>query len=236
MNSQPEDWRPGDWRPGDWRPEDWHPGANDEALGRAALHALGALDAATAETYEAHLRSDPDSQRLFESIRNVVLELGLCCEPQQPPAHLLARLMERVQGSGESAPARVRGSRELGRLFLTDTGGKQPANRSFFRFATTGDWQPTKVDGIDSRTLFLDEANDRATMLFRMAPGTAYPAHRHAGDEECFVLEGHLQVGEVIMQKGDYQFSASGSVHPPQCTDAGCLLLISTSLHDEVLD
>ena len=72
-------------------------------------------------------------------------------------------------------------------------------------------------------------------MLFRMAPGSSYPAHRHSGPEECLVLSGDLRISDVRMVEGDYQFAAAGSEHTVQSTENGCLLLITTSLSDEIL-
>jgi anti-sigma factor ChrR (cupin superfamily) len=69
-----------------------------------------------------------------------------------------------------------------------------------------------------------------------MAPGTSYPAHRHGGAEECFVLEGDLRVGaDLHMRAGDFQRAEEGSVHPDQTTDHGCVLLIVSSTADEIL-
>ena len=76
----------------------------------------------------------------------------------------------------------------------------------------------------------------RVTMLVRMEKGTSYPSHRHAGPEECYVLAGDLEVGDQLeMHAGDYQRVERGSVHPPQTTREGCLLLITSSMHDELL-
>ena len=84
--------------------------------------------------------------------------------------------------------------------------------------------------------LMFDAARRTATMLVRMLPGTQYPSHRHAEAEECLVLEGDLHVGaDLVMHAGDFQRAAKGSVHVPQFTVDGCLLLITSSLEDELL-
>jgi anti-sigma factor ChrR (cupin superfamily) len=96
-------------------------------------------------------------------------------------------------------------------------------------------WEPTAVDGIEARKLFVDAAHDRVTMLVRMAAGTAYPGHVHATAEECFVLSGDLRTGTEHLHEGDYQRAAAGSIHQPQVTDGGCVLLLVSSLHDTLL-
>ena len=101
--------------------------------------------------------------------------------------------------------------------------------------AAEGPWEATAVPGIEARKLFVDEPNDRVTMLVRMAPGAAYPSHRHAGPEECYVLQGDLRTGDVVQHAGEYQRAAMGSVHPSQSTEGGCVLLIVSSLHDTLL-
>ena len=84
------------------------------------------------------------------------------------------------------------------------------------------------------KTLHVDQLAQRATILVRMAPGASYPGHRHAGDEDCFVISGSLQIGDITMRTGDFQHAPAGSRHPVQTTDEGCLLFIQTSLHDEL--
>ncbi len=97
-------------------------------------------------------------------------------------------------------------------------------------------FEPTDIEGISVRCLFVDERADRVTMLVRMAPGAAYPAHRHGGAEECYVLRGDLAIGpEIEMHAGDYQRMDAGSGHPVQTTRGGCLLLITSSRQDELL-
>jgi len=99
----------------------------------------------------------------------------------------------------------------------------------------TEDFQATGVDGVSVRKLHVDPVSAQATMLVRMEPGSAYPAHRHAADEICYVLEGELAVGEQRMAAGDFQHVSRGQVHQVQSTTAGCLLLITSSLNDEIL-
>jgi anti-sigma factor ChrR (cupin superfamily) len=99
----------------------------------------------------------------------------------------------------------------------------------------SGPWEATSIKGIEARQLFIDRKLDRATFLVRMAPGTAYPAHVHGGPEECFVLEGDLKVGEATLRAGDYQRAETGSTHAVQSTERGCVLLLVSSLADEIV-
>ena len=73
-------------------------------------------------------------------------------------------------------------------------------------------------------------------MLVRMEASSSYPAHTHGGSEECYVVSGDLVVGALHMRAGDFQRCEAGSEHPEQRTDGGCLLLITSSLHDRLHD
>jgi anti-sigma factor ChrR (cupin superfamily) len=72
-------------------------------------------------------------------------------------------------------------------------------------------------------------------MLIRMQPGSSYPAHRHGGPEQCLVLEGDVEVNGMTFHAGDYQCMLHGSVHNITRTTNGCVLLIVSSQHDELL-
>jgi hypothetical protein len=98
-----------------------------------------------------------------------------------------------------------------------------------------GEWAPVGIPGIEVKRLATDPERREVTMLVRMAAGTAYPAHRHGGVEECLVLSGEILVGERPMKAGDYQISQRDSVHPVQSTRDGCLLYIRSSQDDELL-
>lgn len=46
--------------------------------------------------------------------------------------------------------------------------------------------------GIFVKLLATDIDRGRVSMLVRLAPGTDYPSHRHAGLEELYLLDGEL--------------------------------------------
>jgi anti-sigma factor ChrR (cupin superfamily) len=100
--------------------------------------------------------------------------------------------------------------------------------------AREGEWQNV-CDGVAAKQLFVDTARDSVTMLIRMQPGSTYPSHRHAGPEQCLVLEGDVEVNGLRFDAGDYQCMLTGSVHNVTSTINGCLLLIVSSQHDQLL-
>jgi anti-sigma factor ChrR (cupin superfamily) len=68
-----------------------------------------------------------------------------------------------------------------------------------------------------------------------MAPGAVYPAHRHAGPEHCYVLEGDLVFEDHVLNAGDYEVAAPSSDHSFVTTTRGCLLLLFSHVNDQLL-
>ena len=80
---------------------------------------------------------------------------------------------------------------------------------------STIEWRATRYEGIFLRTLRRDEATGDATVLIRMQPGCAYPAHRHSGPEEVFILQGGYADARGEHRAGDYLLNEAGSTHHP---------------------
>jgi anti-sigma factor ChrR (cupin superfamily) len=68
-----------------------------------------------------------------------------------------------------------------------------------------------------------------------MDAGSSYPRHVHNGAEECLVLEGDIRMGDAVLHAGDYQYAPPDTLHGVQSTEKGCLLLITSSLSDELV-
>ncbi len=89
-------------------------------------------------------------------------------------------------------------------------------------------WRPTRHRGIHVHTLRRDVRTGDATVLIRMEPGCAYPAHRHRGVEEVFVLQGGYRDSRGEHRAGDYVLNDADSAHHPTAlTDTGedCVML-----------
>jgi quercetin dioxygenase-like cupin family protein len=89
--------------------------------------------------------------------------------------------------------------------------------------AADAEWQQHS-EGIVFRVLKVDEARGRQTLLVKMQPGAIYQSHSHDIDEECLVIEGDLQFGDLVLRAGDFHLATSGTHHPTGKTTAGCLL------------
>jgi anti-sigma factor ChrR (cupin superfamily) len=92
-------------------------------------------------------------------------------------------------------------------------------------------WNATRYEGIFLHFLRRDEATGDATVLIRMQPGCSYPAHRHKGIEEVFILQGGYKDSRGAHGAGDYIINDAGSTHRPTAfTDSAedCIMLAIT--------
>ncbi len=199
-----------------------HEKLRDDDRDRAAQYVMDGLEPDATFLYEAHLEICSLCRAEVAMYRDGAEALGRSLPPANPPAGLKDRLMERIQKGAAI---------QTWKQWRPD----EPENDSVIVREGQSEWQSTAVFGVRVRRLFVDTASDRITMLVRMDAGTSYPAHRHGGVEECFVLEGDLFGPDFEMKAGDYQRLTRGSTHGVQGTRAGCLLFLVSSMNDELL-
>ncbi len=87
-------------------------------------------------------------------------------------------------------------------------------------------WEPTTVDGVETKTLLFEKSSGLLTVLMKMAPGSKLPDHAHMQIEQTFVLEGTLVCGEGECKTGDFVWRPAGSRHRAWCPDGGLMLAI----------
>jgi anti-sigma factor ChrR (cupin superfamily) len=191
----------------------------------AALYAAGAMPGEQRAQFEAHLDDCAACLEEARRLDGVVTQLFSATPPAPVAAPLREALLARVSAANHAAGPQV----------WKRWGADDPQQDLFVLRGEEAPWEPTGIDGIDIRRLFVDRPRNQMTMLVRMEAGTAYPRHVHDGPEECYVLQGELRVGDDTLRAGDYQRAAPGSKHAVQSTDTGCLLLIVSSLTDEIL-
>lgn len=98
------------------------------------------------------------------------------------------------------------------------------------------DWRPFPFgEGISVKVLHRDPITRSFTALVRMAPGSRLPRHRHATNEQIYLVEGSASLGDVSARAGEYCHSIAGSVHTSFTTDVGCTFFLSGSEEDEIL-
>ncbi len=90
--------------------------------------------------------------------------------------------------------------------------------------AGQGEWQPL-LDGVAMKVL--REHAGVLSYLLRLQPGACLPAHRHALDEECVVLQGRLRVGSKIeFGPGSYHLAHGGALHARITTATGATIFL----------
>jgi len=102
--------------------------------------------------------------------------------------------------------------------------------------AETINWQPQRVPGCWIKPLLVEQQRKIATSLVRMDPGTHFPAHRHGGPEEVFLLDGDLVIEGQKMKPGDYCRAETGTIHAESYTESGCLFFLKASQLDEIFE
>ena len=105
-----------------------------------------------------------------------------------------------------------------------------PATRTIT--AADGEWVQTPIPGVRVKVLSIDRLRDRVTMLLRAEPGARYPAHRHSGPEECYVISGSVMVEGRRLQAGDFHHAEGDSHHAELWTEDGVEVLLVGSASD----
>jgi anti-sigma factor ChrR (cupin superfamily) len=190
---------------------------DDGLAERLSLYALGLLEEAEAAELRAHLEDGcPVCEAELQSVTEAAAGLALSVPALTPPQTLRDRVMA-------AATPQV-----WKKWDQTKFAGLHVVRHE------EGGWDTVRP-GVHVKQLYVDKARDLATMLIRMDPGADYVPHRHGGPEQCLVLEGDLHDGNDVFHAGDFQCAAEGSRHGRQWTDSGCLLMIVSSLRDELL-
>jgi hypothetical protein len=177
-----------------------------------SLHALGALPARDVAGVEAQIAACQECRQEAETLRPVVQSFAAWpTDVLRPAASLWERLARRVAG---------------------ETPG-EPALSAPPRWAEA-DWREV-APGISCKLLATDTERHRVSMLVRLAPGTHYPPHRHAGVEELYMLDGELLVDDERFHPGDYRRGEAGDVDRRVWSETGCTCVLITSLQDALL-
>jgi anti-sigma factor ChrR (cupin superfamily) len=89
------------------------------------------------------------------------------------------------------------------------------------------EWRATRHEGIFLHTLRRDEETGDSTVLIRMQPGCAYPAHTHRGLEEVLILQGGYSDERGEHRAGQYVLNEAGSSHHPVALEGAedCIMI-----------
>jgi anti-sigma factor ChrR (cupin superfamily) len=184
----------------------------------ASSYALGALEDKEPEVFKRLLKESPDSSEAeLKAFEEVVELLGFSAPSVTPPSGLKDRLLSRIR---EKALAKHKFEVSQGFSYIR---------------SQEGEWKDI-APGVSLKRLFYDPDRQYATTLVKMNAKTRFPSHRHMEAEECYVIEGAIEMGGQLFRKGDYIRAEAGSVHEGIYSESGCTLLILSSQRNEMLE
>jgi anti-sigma factor ChrR (cupin superfamily) len=173
-------------------------------------YALRSLAPKEAPGVEAHVASCAYCRRELDLLRPLVASFASWPTAELSPApSVQARLAARI---------------------ASDTGGKPVVSTSKWESADP-DWEQV-APGISCKLLSTDPEKNIVSMVVRLAPGAAYPAHTHAGVEELHLLDGELWIDERKLYPGDYSRAEAGSSDRRVWSETGCTCVLITSTKD----
>jgi quercetin dioxygenase-like cupin family protein len=158
---------------------------------------LGLLEADERAAVERRVRDEPDFRRSVDAWARRLMPLSDRVDPVMPPASLWAAIRQRIGGGAPSISRRQ----------------------------SEGVWLAVSP-GTTLKMLHVDPVTGERTGLMRMEPGSAYPEHDHPVSEECFVLEGVVNVDGQDYRPGDYTIAHAGSRHEIIRSTSGGLILL----------
>lgn len=181
-----------------------------ERTERVAEYVLHVLPASERSALETHINECPECRQELDALRTIVDALvDWPIDVLRPTTPLWARLAQRIAVDSPGEPLAISDARW----------DEEPA------------WEEA-APGISCKLLATDTATERVSMLVRLAPGAAYPPHRHAGVEELHLLDGELWIDDRKLHPGDYNRGEPGAADTRVWSETGCTCVLVTSFRD----
>jgi len=183
-----------------------------EHLDLVFLYALQSLPSSELPVVEAHISACAECRQEMETLRPIIGSfVSWPTDVLRPSASLWGRLAQRI----------------------AEETGKEPVLPSSQLLAKP-EWEEA-APGISVKLLATDTEKNRVSMLVRLAPGTDYPPHRHAGVEELHLLHGELMIDDKKLYPGDYIRAEADSVDHRVWSETGCTCVLLASTEDVIL-
>ncbi len=183
-----------------------------EHLDLVFLYALQSLPSSELPVVEAHISVCAECRQEMETLRPIIGSfVSWPTDVLRPSASLWGRLAQRI----------------------AEETGKEPVLPSSQLLAKP-EWEEA-APGISVKLLATDTEKNRVSMLVRLAPGTDYPPHRHAGVEELHLLHGELMIDDKKLYPGDYIRAEADSVDHRVWSETGCTCVLLASTEDVIL-
>ncbi|MEP6540617.1 cupin domain-containing protein [Microcoleus vaginatus GB1-A2] len=193
----------------------------------AALQALDILDESERGAFAEKLKESPELKSELAALESTIAAIAYTAPPVPVAPDLKNRLFQRIA----ELPSIPEESVNINPIVTSPTENNTP---SLIVRSHNVKWKSYGVPGVSFGKLYIDKKKREITCLMRLEPGVTFPLHRHAASEEVFVLEGDLIVEGEICHQGDYIRSLPNSIHS-SLTQGGCLLLMKTSIDNEML-
>lgn len=189
---------------------------------------LGWMTPTDFRAFQENLKSCQARQELLGDYQQVVGLLGEQIPEIEPPPSIKSKLFAKIAAN------------EAGAAMPAMAAGVLPSNA--LEWVKNKTWRETPWPGVRLHTLFVDKTAKNRGLLLNIAPGAQYPAHRHAGPEHFFLLQGDLHVSDRLaentetLKAGDFQTSPAGSEHGRLHSPGGCVALVICSTEDAILE
>jgi anti-sigma factor ChrR (cupin superfamily) len=175
------------------------------------LYALRSLPPSEIPVVEAHISACAECRQELDMLRPIIGGISWPTDVLRPSTTLWERLARRIAAET----------------------GQEPVVPGSERWAEPA-WEEA-APGISCKLLATDAEKDRVSMLVRLAPGTEYPPHHHAGVEELYLLHGELMIDDKKLHPGDYYRAEADSADQRVWSETGCTCVLLTSTRDILL-
>ncbi|RKG62020.1 transcriptional regulator [Corallococcus sp. AB011P] len=169
---------------------------------------LGTLEPARHNAAARHLDGCARCRAEVARLTPAVDALGALVEPVAPPASVITRLMEQMEGPGRFA-------RQAGKVAAFLDLAEARARELLESMAEPANWMPGPVEGVELMPVETGPAREgMMAAVVRLQPGARYPRHAHLGREWNLVLEGGFREdsGHEVWP-GDELEKTDGSLH-----------------------
>jgi anti-sigma factor ChrR (cupin superfamily) len=92
-----------------------------------------------------------------------------------------------------------------------------------------GEWVEASP-GLKIKVMHENPKLNRWTFMAWLQPGAEYVDHDHDQDEEIYMIEGDLIIGDLVLKAGDFHIAKAGKHHPTHRTKTGCICLITQAI------